>query len=445
VAVPSYDRAALTPAVVHMSVGYFHRAHQAVYFDDLARSGVTGWGMTGIGLRRRAMHEALAPQDWLYTVVERGAGATRARVVGAMGRYLFAPDDAPAVVAALADERTRLVTLTVTGAAYDPDSAGAGSALAFLVEALDRRRHAGRPPFTVLSCDNLPANGDIARAAVVGYARSRDVALARWIEERAAFPSSMVDRITPKTTDADRDWVARELGVADRWPVMTEPHSEWIVEDEFCNGRPPLEEAGVRFVADVRPYALIKTRLLNATHCALGHLGILAGHGSTDAAMADPAVRSYVERLTGEEIAPQLPRVPGLDVVAYRRSVLERLGNPAIADQLARLCRNCSLKLPRHVLPSLEQRRAAGAPHPLLTLAVAGFCAHARGPFALDDPQADRLRELAREPRRLVADRTLFGALAGDAAFGAEVEAAVAVIERHGVHVALGGATRLAA
>ena len=446
-AVPSYDRAALTPSVVHMSVGYFHRSHQAVYLDELARRGHTRWGVTGIGLRSRAMHEALAPQDWLYTVVERGGAADRARVIGVMNRYLFAPDDGRRALAALADQRTRLVTLTVTGAAYDLDRATGErhSALGYLVEALDRRRRAGARPFTVLSCDNIPGNGDATRAALVAFARLRSERLATWIEEHVAFPGSMVDRITPKTTDEDRRRLAAEFGVDDRWPVTTEPHSDWVIEDAFCNGRPPLEEVGVRFVADVRPYALIKTRMLNATHCALGHLGTLAGLERTDEAMTDPAFFGYVERLLGEEIAPLLPRVPGFDAVGYRRSVLQRLANPKIADQLARLCRSASLKVPRHVLPSIAQRRAAGAEHPMLTLAVAGFVAHARGPFPLDDPAAGRLRALAREPRRLLADAEIFGPLAADTAFADEVEVALEVVEREGVRAALGAAEPVAA
>ena len=372
--VPTYDRAALTPAVVHISVGYFHRSHQALYFDDVARRGCTDWGLTGVGLRRREMHEALEPQDWLYTVVERGVGADRARVVGVMGRYLFAPHDPGAVVDALADERTRLVTLTVTAAGYEPDpDAGAGSALGHLVAALDRRRRAGRAPFTILSCDNLPANGAAARAAVVEHARLRDPGLARWIDENVAFPSSMVDRITPTTSDDDREHLAREFGVVDRWPVVTEPYSEWVIEDTFSDGRPPLEEVGVRFVADVRPYGLIKTRLLNATHCALGHLGSLAGLRTTDEAMRDPLFAAYVDRLTRDEIAPLLPRVTGLDLESYRQSVLRRLENPKIADPLARLCRNGAMKVPRHVVPSIEESRRRGRPHPLLSLAVAGY------------------------------------------------------------------------
>jgi fructuronate reductase/mannitol 2-dehydrogenase len=447
VSVPSYDRTALTPSVVHLSVGSFHRSHQAVYFDELARQGHTGWGLTGVGLRRREMRDALVPQDCLYTVVERGPGGDRARVVGVIGRYLFAPDAPSAVVGALADPRTRLVTLTVTGAAYDvrapdvlEDLAHPGrprSALGFLVAGLDRRRRGALGPLTILSCDNMPASGDVARDAITAFARLRDEGLAQWIEEHVTFPSSMVDRITPRTTDADRERLARELGVEDRWPVMTEPYADWVIEDDFAAGRPPLEEAGVRCVADVRPYALIKTRLLNATHCALGHLGVLAGLRATDEAMADPLFAEYVARLTAEEIAPLLPRVPGLDLVAYRRSALERLSNPCVVDQLERLCRGGSLKLPRHVLPSIAARRAAGAPHALLTLAVAGFCAQVRGPHALDDPAADRLRALAPDVRALVAE---LGPVGADPAFAREVEQVVAHIERDGVRAALAAA-----
>jgi mannitol 2-dehydrogenase len=406
VAVPSYDRGALTPAVVHLSVGHFHRSHQAVYFDALARRGNTEWGLTGVGLRGRELHDALTRQDGLFTVVERGAGPDRARIVGAMGRFLFGPDDPQAVVDALADERTRLVTLTVTAAGYDVEAAsGPRDALWHLVAGLDRRRRAGLPPFTVLSCDNVPANGEVARAAVVAYARLRDEGLARWIEDEVAFPSSMVDRITPTTTDADRAHVAETFGVADRWPVMTEPYSEWIVEDAFCNGRPPLEDVGVRFVADVRPYGLIKTRLLNATHCALGYLGSLAGLTTTGEALDDPVFAAYVDQLTGEEIAPLLPRLPGLDVGPYRQTVLERLGNPKIGDRLERLCRAGELKVPRHVLPSVAASRERGRPHPLLTLALAGFVVHARARVA---------------------------AVAADPALAHEVRAAVDAIERDG-------------
>jgi mannitol 2-dehydrogenase len=433
VSVPTYERARLTPSVVHIGVGGFHRAHQAVYFDELAERRVSSeWGVVGVGLRSAGMRAALAPQNGLYTVIQRGAGEDEARVIGALSRCLYAPEDPEAVVRLLADERTRLVTLTITGAGYDLDRSGRRfgrfhpptSFSGYLVEALDRRRRAGVPPFTVLSCDNVPANGAVAQDAVTGFARLRDPWLAAWIEEHVAFPHSMVDRITPRTTPAVRRSLAHRFGVCDRWPVATEPFSQWIVEDAFCNDRPPLDEVGVQFVVDVEPYELTKKRLLNGTHCAMAYLGHLAGHRVTGEAMADPLFAGYVERLMEDEIAPLLPPVAGLDLAAYTRTVRRRLANPRIGDQLARLCGRGSTKMPAYLLPSLAEARAAGRPHALLTLAVAGWIRYLRGsdeqgrPIEIADAHAGRLRELAviggDDPRPVLRERWLFGELAGD-------------------------------
>lgn len=464
VRVPAYPRAALAPGVLHLSVGSFHRAHQAVFFDDLAARGHREWGLVGVGLRRTHMREALEPQDGLFTVVERSAAGDRARVVGVITRYLLAPEQGPAVLDALADPRLHVVTLTVTAGGYgigpsglDRDDPGIRadlvaphapvSAPGLLVEGLARRRAAGLPPFTVLSCDNVAENGRLARAAVVGLAAARDPALADWIDAAGAFPSSMVDRITPRTSAEDPAWVARRFGVLDRWPVVTEPFSQWIVEDRFASARPPLDEVGVRFVADVAPYALMKTRLLNASHCVLGHLGALAGLARTDEAVGEPLLRAAVARLMAEEVAPLLPPVPGIDLAAYRASVLERLANPVLGDRLARLCRNASDKMPLHVLPSLIAARALRRPHALLTLGVAGWCTVLRGadeagrPLPLDDPRAAQLRRLAlaggTDPRALVRGSGLFGALAEDPAWIAELEDALRLLRRAGVRGAL--------
>lgn len=461
VEVPAYDRAALIPSVVHVSVGSFHRSHQAVYFDELAQRGNHEWGLLGVGLHRRAMRDVLSAQDGLYTVVSRGAGEDAGRIVGIITGYLFAPDEAEAVLDALADERTRLVTLTITAGGYKVDAATGVflaedpeivadvaqphrpcSGVGYVVEALDRRRRAGLPPFTVLSCDNMPGNGAIARTAVVALARLRDEQLARWIDEHGAFPSSMVDRITPKTMPQDRAMVARQFGIEDRWPVMTEPFSQWIVEDAFCNGRPPLEEVGVQFVGDVRPYALMKTRLLNASHSALGYLGTLAGHERTNEAIGDPVFAGYVGRMMREEIAPLLPPVPEIDLPAYQATLLERFANPAVGDRLSRLCRNGSAKIPGHVLSSIREARLIGAPHGLLTLAVAGWVRYLRGvdedgrALAVDDPAARRLAALAPErggdPRRLLADERTFGSLGADPGFAAAIERDLRSLDRHG-------------
>lgn len=463
VSVPSYDRSALTPAVVHLGVGGFHRAHQAMYFDALAERGVTGWGVIGVGLRSPGMKEALEPQDGLFTVVRRDEDGDEARVVGSILKVLHAPSEPDAVLAALADERTKLVTLTVTGEGYhvDPESgelseddedvradladpAHPRSAAGYLAEALDRRRRAGIAPFTVLSCDNVPHNGATARAAVLGLARRRqDSALAAWVEREVAFPSSVVDRITPGASDETSAVVADDLGIDDRWPVATEPFSQWVIEDRFGGDRPPLEEVGVQLVDDVEPYERMKKRLLNGSHSALGYVGYLLGHRETAEAMADPLVRRYIARLMEDEIAPPLPEVPGIDLDEYRATLLERFSNPKVGDQLARLCGRGSTKVPAYLLPSIVEARTQGRPHELLTLAVAAWVRYLRGTdlegreIPIKDARLDELQPLAvqggEDPEPLMAETELFGWLADDPMLVRSVARALHRLERDGL------------
>ena len=464
---PSYDRSALAPSVVHMSVGGFSRAHQLTYFDEIAQRRLSDqWGVIGVGLRSRSMKEALAPQDHLYTVVERSPDGESARVVGVMVDYHFAPDDPARVLDVLTDERTRMVTLTITDAGYRLDP-GTGvfdaddgdvrwdlrhpdrprTVFGFLVEALDRRRRAGLAPFTVVSCDNVHRNGRAARAAVSSFAALRDPSLARWITERVSFPSSMVDRITPHTSPQEREAVARRYGLDDCWPVITEPFSQWVIEDDFSCGRPPLDEVGVRFVEDVGAYELMKTRLLNAGHCALGHLGSLAGYTSIDQLMVDDLFVEYVTRFMDDEVTPLLPEPDGIDLDAYKRTLLLRFANPAIADGLDRLCRRASTKMAHHVLPSLRQALAEDRPHAMLTLAVAAWFRYLGGRdddgrrLVVDDPDAARLQRLARrggtDPRPLLAERSLFGDLGDDPRFVALLRDLLERIARDGVRATL--------
>jgi len=257
----------------------------------------------------------------------------------------------------------------------------------------------------------------------------------------------MVDRITPHTTPEQREAVAQRYGVDDNWPVITEPFSQWVIEDDFCNGRPPLDLVGVRFVDDVARYELMKTRLLNAGHCALGYLGSLAGHTSIDRVMADPLLAEYAEQLMDVEVSPLLPPPDGIDLAEYKRTLLRRFANPAIADQLYRLCRRGSTKMPHHLLPSLREALAAGRPHALLTLAVAAWFQYLRGvddegrPVVVDDPRADELQALARaggtDPRPLLAVRSIFGALGDHPVFVAELAAALHRLDVDGVRVAV--------
>ncbi|RBY86971.1 mannitol dehydrogenase family protein [Blastococcus sp. TF02A-26] len=464
--VPTYDRTALTPAVVHLSVGGFHRSHQLTYFDDLAQLRISAdWGVVGVGLRHRAMQDALAPQDHLYTVVERSPDGERARVVGVMVDYLFAPDAPDAVLDRLADPRTRMVTMTITGAGYplDPhtgaldltcpdlqpdlaDPRRPSTAIGYVVEALDRRRRAGTPPFTVVSCDNMHRNGDATRAAVVGLARQRDEVLARWITDRVSFPSSMVDRITPQTTEQERAAVARRYGVDDRWPVITEPFSQWFIEDDFCNGRPPLDAVGVRFVPDVAPYELMKTRLLNASHSALGYLGTLAGYEQIDELMGDEVFAAYAARFMDAEVTPLLPHPAGVDLDEYKAVLLQRFANPAIGDRLPRLCRRGSTKMAHHLLPSLRQSLTAGRRPPLLTLAVAGWIRYLQLHDAVEDERGAELQSLARaggtDPRSVLSVRPVFGDLADEPAFVADLTTALRDLVRDGVRQTVGAAVR---
>ncbi|MFI0168068.1 mannitol dehydrogenase family protein [Streptomyces sp. NPDC017095] len=437
---PGYDRRRIEPAIVHFGVGGFHRAHQEVYYDELAELGFTRWGVVGVGMGRPEMRQVLDAQDNLFTVVQRDGDDSTAKVIGSMVEYLLLTEDRAGVEARLADPRTRLVTLTITADGYalpaDPGRAR-DSVFGLIVDALDRRRRARHAPFTVLSCDNLPDSAAVTREAVMTLVGRKDPALARWIAERVSFPDSMVDRITPVTSPGDRDGVEEDFRVGDRWPVITEPFTQWVIQDDFCNDRPPLDRVGALFVDDVAPYKLIKSRILNGTHCALGYVGYLAGHRRTDQALADPAVAGFVRRLMREEIAPLLPAgVPGMDPYAYCDTVLERLRNPGIGDQLARLCRRGSTKMPDYLLPSLHAAHAQGRPRARLAFAVAAWMRYLRGtdldgaPIDVQDARAGELRAAALQggddPAPLLAVTDVFGGLVGDTDGLAVIRAALA-------------------
>lgn len=421
---PGYDRAALRPGIVHIGVGGFHRSHQAVYLDELARAGVSSeWGITGIGMRSGGARAEMLRQDCLYSLLERSPEGDRARVVGSILDYLFVPREPGRALAALTSRETKVVSLTVTGDGYAPDE----PVPRFLAEALRLRRDAGVPPFTVLSCDNLPENGATARQAVVAYARLRDEErFADWVETEVAFPATVVDRITPVTEDEHRRVLERDFGIQDRCPVVSEDFAQWIVEDDFCDERPPLEEVGVQFVPDVRPYELHKKRLLNGTHSAIGYLGHLCGHDRIADAIADPLLAEFAESLMGE-VAPLLPGVLGLDVDEYRATLLARFGNPRIGDRLRRLCGRGSTKMPAYLLPSLGEAVERGLPHGTLTLALAAWIRYLTGVdcegrrIEVEDARWDELRPLAQaaatDPRPLLEVREVFGELAEDEPF----------------------------
>jgi mannitol 2-dehydrogenase len=439
---PDYDRTALSAGFVHIGVGGFHRSHQAVYLDRLASSGVSrSWGIAGVAVRSGGNITELLRQDCLYSVLERAPDGDRVRVVGSLLDYLFAPREPGRTLASLAGDRTKVVSLTVTGDGYEPD----GAAPRLLVEALRLRRENGTRPFTVLSCDNLPGNGESARRAVVDCARSRDEGLGDWIEQNVSFPSTVVDRITPVTEDSHRRLLERDHAIRDLAPIVCEDFCQWIVEDDFCNARPPLEEVGVQFVADVGPYELQKKRLLNGSHSALGYLGHLSGHERIDEAIADPLLRDFAESLMGE-VAPLLPGVLGFDVDRYRETLLERFGNPRIGDRLQRLCARGSTKMPAYLLPSLTEAIEGELPHEALTLALAAWVRYLTGfdcagrPIEVEDAMWQRLRPLARsaavDPRPLLEVREVFGTLADHAGFVDRLSAAIRLLDDRGPVVA---------
>lgn len=377
VLVPAYDRKSVATGIVHLGVGAFHRAHQAVYVDACLADGQSGWGILGASLRSPETRDALAPQDGLYTLAIRDGGGETLQVVGAILSLLVAPESPAVLLDALTAVDTRIVTLTVTEKAYlraadggldvshpdvrhDLEQPGAPKTVhGFLVEAIRRRRDAGLPPFTILCCDNLPANGRTVRRVLLDFARLRDAALADYIEREVACPSSMIDRIVPATTDADRARIAGQLGVADAWPVMTEPFTQWVVEDQFPAGRPDWERFGVEMVADVTPYEDMKLRLLNGSHSAIAYIGLLLGHPTVDRSFGDPLVRRFVDGLWAEALTT-LPPDAGLDTDAYTRRLTERYDNTALAHQTRQIACDGSQKLPQRILFSALERLDAG-------------------------------------------------------------------------------------
>ncbi|MDB5297768.1 MAG: Mannitol dehydrogenase domain protein [Phycisphaerales bacterium] len=423
VRVPAYDRRALKQGIVHVGVGGFHRAHQAVYLDDLLhRPGSEAYGICGVGLLPQdvRIRDALRAQDYLYTVVTRAAAGDSARVVGSIVDFLYAPDDPEAVVERMASPETRIVSLTVTESGYcekratgeldfehpvvahDLRSPGRpGGTYGFLAEALRRRRLRGLPPFSVLSCDNLLDNGKVARRMLLAFLGRLDEKLAEWVEGSGAFPGTMVDRITPATTDPDRELVREAFGVDDAWPVVTEPFKQWVIEDHFAAGRPAWEDVGAQLVADVEPYERMKVRLLNGGHQAMCYIGLLLGYRHAPEAMGDGQVRSLVRLFMDREVTPLLPPVPGIDLEDYKKTLRSRFASPATNDQLGRISTDGSTRIAGFVLPTIAEQLVRGGPIHIGAFTVAAWIRHLSGrddhggelPFA--DPVADVLRERA--------------------------------------------------
>ncbi|MDR6866428.1 mannitol 2-dehydrogenase [Microbacterium resistens] len=445
--VPPYDREDITPGIMHIGVGNFHRSHQAMYLDRLLRRGIAmDWGIVGVGLLPgdARMGAVLREQAFTYTLVElAGDGGVTATRIGSIIDHLHAPSDPIAVLESLASPAIRIVSLTITEGGYNTSEATGEfdgtdpevladarrvtprTVFGMLAAGLRRRRERGIAPFTVVSCDNIVGNGDVTRRALVAFARlAHDDGLAEWIEGEVAFPNSMVDRITPVTGDAERALVRDLLGIEDAWPVVCEPFAQWVIEDDFPLGRPAWEEAGVQLVDDVAPFERMKLRLLNGSHQAMAYLGLLRGHTFVNEAMGDPAVVELVEHYL-DEAAGTVPPVAGIDLAAYRMRLMERFGNANIRDTVERLATDATDRIPTFLLPVAQDRLRAGLASPATARAAAAWAVHSvravRSGGAPNDRRADRIAaavaESGADAAGLLARCEWFGALRDDAAF----------------------------
>jgi mannitol 2-dehydrogenase len=439
-ALPAYDRAALSPGILHFGIGNFHRAHQAVYLDELFNQGRDlDFAIVGAGIlpSDKPLREKLKQQDYLTTVVEQEADKSTARVTGAMIDYIQ-PGDTAAIIEKLADPAIRIVSLTITEGGYyiDPASgrfdphhpdmrhdaanpAAPKTVFGLILAGLAARRKAGTPAFTVMSCDNIPGNGHVTENAVAGLADQFDPDLAQWVRANVAFPNGMVDRITPATGDREIGILAGEFGIEDAWPVFCEDFKQWVLEDKFPAGRPALEDVGVTFVEDVAPYELMKIRILNGGHATIAYPAALMDIHFVHEAMEDPLVRGFLEKVEREEIIPCVPPVPDTDLQDYFALIERRFANPKIGDTVARLCLDGSNRQPKFILPSTADRLQAGQSVDGLALVSALWCRYCAGMsdsgrvIPPNDASHERLKAAALaardDPSKFLALSDIFG------------------------------------
>ena len=468
VARPTYPREAITPGIVHFGVGNFHRAHMAWYLDDLMDGGRDhDWGIRGAGVMPgdQKMRDALSGQDLLSTVVTQSAALSEARVIGPMIDFLPV-GDSDAISAALADPKIRIVSLTVTEGGYfidpatgrfDPSHPAIESDAAspdapktvfgIILKGLRARRDAGHPPFTVLSCDNVPHNGVVTRNTVAGLAAEIDPALADWVNAEVAFPNGMVDRIAPATGDRERRLLRDEFGVEDSWPVFCEDFAQWVLEDNFPAGRPALEEVGVQFVDDVTPFETMKIRILNGGHATIAYPAGLMDVEYVHEAMEHPLVSAFLEKVEREEIVPTVPPVPDTDLDVYFAKIVERFGNPKIGDTVRRLCLDGSNRQPKFIVPTIADRLDRGESVNGLALVSALWCRYCGGStdsgkeIPPNDPNWERLTEKARaartDPAAWLAMRDVYGAVADAPAFRDAFAAHLAALWQDGTEAVL--------
>ncbi|KML56544.1 mannitol dehydrogenase [Burkholderia cepacia] len=465
---PSYDRHAVRTGIVHLGLGAFHRAHQAIHTETVLEQGDLRWGIVGVELRRRHTVDLLAAQDHLYTVTERDGGGARTRIVGAVHGALFAPEALPALLALIADPGVSIVSLTVTekgycrlpGGGLDTDDPALRADLAapdtprtaLGVIAAGLRQRPASAPLTVVCCDNMTSNGDTLRALLLDYAeRIDDGALARRIRDDVAFPNSMVDRIVPAATPESLDWAQAHLGARDAAAIVCEPFSQWVIEDRFAGPRPRWEDAGARVVADVQPYETMKLRLLNGSHSAIAYAGQLRGHATVSDAMADPAIAAFVDGVMTHDLLATVDVPSGFDAHDYCATLVRRFRNPTLAHRTEQIAMDGTQKVPLRWLPALADSAAAGVERPYLERALALWLYYlstardtAGQPLTISDPGAAALAttlgaagDANGAVRAALASATLAGPAAWPDALVARVGAHLSTLRAHGTDTLL--------
>jgi len=396
VAIPEYDRSTISPGIVHVGVGNFHRSHEAYYTDQLLRKGEKGWGICGICLLDRdlKMYKTLSEQNGLYTLVVKEAdGSLAVSIIGSIVDYLYAPADQGAVISVMADPGVKIISLTITEGGYNFDASTGEfqysdpgiqwdlhhpdrpvTIFGFLTAAFRLRKYHGRPGLTVLSCDNIQHNGEVCKKMVMAYIRECQPDLVAWTENHVTFPNCMVDRITPVTSDRDIKDLKDNYGIEDGWPVVSESFIQWVIEDDFSQGRPDWELAGVQFVLKVDPYEKMKIRLLNAGHSLLGFTGTLCGHLTIYEAVKNPLTAGFLREFMDKEVSPVLEKLEGIDLETYKKNLVQRFANPYIGDRLSRICSESSSKIPKFLLPTIREQLDREGPLHCSALIIASWC-----------------------------------------------------------------------
>ncbi len=469
VSVPTYDRGELKPAIVHIGLGHFVRAHLAMYLDRLAEQG-GDWGIWGAGISSLPSPtlDVMAAQDCLYTLTEKNSdGSTKSQVIGSVIGVDKAEVNGQPLISRIADASTKILSLTITEGGYgidavtgkfsgsadklitadmaDPNSAQ--SWLGILIQAIRIRKNENRGALTLMSCDNIPHNGHVAKDAVIGFAKVVAPDLVSWIESNMSFPNSMVDRVTPGTKDEDRAFIQEKFGYTDGWPVACEPYVLWVLEDDFANGRPDFEKAGVMLVPDVLPYELMKLRLANGTHQALCYFGYLVGHTYVHEAIHDSDIQRLLLKYIDEEAVPTLAAVPGFDLNEWGRIVIDRFGNPQIKDTLARICAETSDRIPKFMLPVVRDQLKAGRSAAMCAAVLASWSRYAQGVDekgnAIDvvDPKRESVMAAAqadlKTPGAFLDQREIFGEIAENKEFRADFISAINSINKDGARAFL--------